>query len=125
MGIWGSLKKVIDDNVLEDTAKHSIRTNISGKYVDSMINNRVGYKSVILTPEALIAKNTYLTYLLKIENESIESYEIKNELIGKRVKLNLKIQESDKFFEFSTNQVGRWIQEFEKLKIKEKISSKR
>ncbi len=116
-GIWESLKKVTHEKLIEDTVQYSITTDITEKYVDSMINNRVGYKSLILTPEALIVKNTYLTYLLKIENDSIKSYEIKNELIGERFKLNLKIQESNNVFEFSTNQAEKWIQEFKKLNI--------
>ena len=59
-----------------------------------MINNRVGYKGLILTSGALIVKNTYLTYLLKIDNSTIESYEIKTGIAVKRFKLNLKILRS-------------------------------
>ncbi len=84
-----------------------------------MINNRVGYKGLIFTSEALIVKNTYLTYLLKIDNSTIESYEIKTGIAVKRFKLNLKIQKNTKVFEFSTNKYARWIQEFSALNIPE------
>ena len=117
--IWGSLKKVVHQKLIEDTAQYSINTDITGKYIDSMINHRVGYKGLILTSDALIVKNTYLTYLLKIDNCTIESYEIKTGLAVKRFKLNLKIQKNTKFIEFSTNKYARWIQEFSALNIPE------
>ncbi|MFH2059318.1 MAG: hypothetical protein ABIJ59_10500 [Pseudomonadota bacterium] len=119
-GIWGSLKKEVQEKLIEDTVQYSISTDITGKYINSMINNRVGYKSLILTPEALIVKNTRMTYLLKIDISKIASYEVKNELIGKRFKLNLKIQETKRLFEFSTNNYKRWVKEFSKLNISEK-----
>jgi hypothetical protein len=119
LGIWGSLKKVVHQKLIEDTAQYSINTDITGKYIDSMINNRIGYKGLILTSEALIVKNTYLTYLLNIDNSTIESYEIKTGIAVKRFKLNLKIQKNTKVFEFSTNKYARWIQEFSALNIPE------
>jgi hypothetical protein len=117
--IWGSLKKVAHQKLIEDTAKYSMNTDITGKYIDYMINNMIGYKALILTSEALIVKNTYLTYLLKIDNSTIESYEIKTGIAVKRFKLNLKIQKNTKVFEFSTNKYARWIQEFSALNIPE------
>jgi hypothetical protein len=119
-GIWGSLGKENPTKLIEDSVLYSIRTDIIGKYIDSMINNRVAYKSVILTPSDILVKNTYLTYLMKIKVSSVNSYEIKNELIGSRIKLNLKIQGSTNIFEFSTKKSKLWIQELEKLKIFEK-----
>ena len=117
--IWGSLKKVEHQILIEDTAQYSINTDVTGKYINFMINNRVGYKGLILTSGALIVKNTYLTYLLKIDNTTIESYEIKTGIAVKRFKLNLKIQKNTKVFEFSTNKYARWIQEFSALNIPE------
>lgn len=120
--IWCSLKKEIHEKIIEDTVRYSISTNIPGKYINSMINNRVGYKSLILTPKALIVKNTYLTYLLKIDIKTIESYEIKDVFFGKRFKLNLRIQETKRRFEFSTNRFDLWAKEFSKLNILEKTA---
>ena len=117
--IWGSLKKVEHQILIEDTAQYSINTDVTGKYINFMINNRVGYKGLILTSGAVIVKNTYLTYLLKIDNSTIESYEIKTGIAVKRFKLNLKIQKNTKFFEFSTNKYAHWIQEFSALNIPE------
>jgi hypothetical protein len=119
LGIWGSLKKVVPQKLIEDTAQYRINTDITGKYINYMINNRIGYKGLILTSEALIVKNTYLTYLLKIDNSTIESYKIKTGIAVKRFKLNLKIQKNTKVFEFSTNKYARWIQEFSALNIPE------
>lgn len=118
-GIWGSLRDGNPKKLIEDTVQYSIRTDINRKYVNSMINNRVGYKSLLLTPKAILVKNTYLTYLLKVEINSIRSYEVKNELIGKRLRLNLEIQESKKWFEFSTNKSERWVQELTNMDIPE------
>ena len=117
--IWGSLKKVEHQILIEDTAQYSINTDVAGKYINFMINNRVGYKGLILTSGALIVKNTYLTYLLKIDSSTIESYEIKTGIAVKRFKLNLKIQKKTKVFEFSTNKYAHWIQEFSALNIPE------
>ncbi|MCP3872889.1 MAG: hypothetical protein GY699_07010 [Desulfobacteraceae bacterium] len=116
-GIWGSLRKENLTKLIEDSVQFSIRTDITGKYIDSMINNRVAYKSVILTPKYILVKNTYLTYLMKIKVNSVDSYEIKNELIGSRIKLNLKIQGSTNIFEFSTKNSKQWIQKLEKMNI--------
>ena len=119
LGIWGPLNKYVSEILIEDTAHYSLSTDINGEYIETMINSRVGYKSLILTPEFLIVKNTFLTYLLKIDNRSIKSYTIKNELIGKKIKLLLKIMDTEKFIEFSTSKSKRWIKEFSALNISE------
>ena len=119
LGIWGSMKGIVHQELIEDTVQYRIYTDVTGKYIDFLINHGIGYKTLILNSEALIVKNTDLTYLLKIDNSTIESYEVKIGLAVKRFKLNLNIQKNKKIFEFSTKKYASWIYEFSALNIPE------
>ena len=115
LGIWTSLKDLITGDILiEDSAYLSVQTDIKGKYVDSMINQRVGYKSLILTKGFLIVKNTYLTSLLNIKTDSIKRITTKKALLGKKLILYLEINNEDKYFNSTQKKLMNGLMRFRK-----------
>ena len=118
IGIWPSLKDFVKGDILiEDTANLSVHTDIEGKYVESMINRKVGYKSLILTPKYLIVKNTRLTSLLNIGTDCIKRIDTKKALLGNKIILHLKMDDEDKRLEFTTKRRGDWIDAFSRIGI--------
>jgi len=112
-GIWPSLSDIKEEPLIEDsTIFGSIRTDMEGRFVSSMINKRVGYKSIVLTSTCLVVKNTRRTYLLKIDLKSIYNYTVMKQLVGKRIILHLLTENRQKFFQFRTCMPDTWIKAF-------------
>lgn len=118
--IWPPLKELCEDKLIEDSAYYSLKTDIRRASGNPIITSRINYKSIILTSKNLIVKNTFLTYLLRINIESIDHYHIKKHTIGKTIILYLTIEGKKKFFQFRSKKTEVWVREFDKLGIVEK-----
>ena len=116
LNLWPSLSELREDTLIEDnTVFGSIRTNVEGEFVGSMINNRVGYKSIILTSRCLVVRNTRRTYLLKVDLQSIIRYSVVKQLGGSKILLDLLIEDQEKFFRFRTRTPDIWIKAFTEI----------
>lgn len=120
LNIWPSIRNLKDNVLIEDTAFYSIKTNIIGKNGKPIISKRINYKSIILTPDCLIVRNTFFTYLLRIDTREIKFYDIHNKLIGKIINLHIIIEDKEYFFQVRTKQSENWIKEFARIGITEK-----
>lgn len=118
--IWPPLSEIKEDILIEDTAYYSIKTDMQGRFVDPMINNRICYKSILLTSYCLLVKNTILTYLLRINIEDINSYTVEQKILGKKITLYLTVKGEDRFFQFRTKKSDKWIETFLNIGLKQK-----
>ena len=119
-GIWPPISELGKKRPLIESYPHWIKTNIKVRFMESMVNNRMGYKTVTLTEDQIFLKNTRLTYLLKIDIPSVRYFEIEKNIFGKYIKLIFSENGDDLFFSFKPNNFTDWLHYFSNLGLIEK-----
>ena len=119
-GIWPPISELGKKRPLIESYPHWIKTNIKVRFIESMVNNRMGYKTVTLTEDQIFLKNTRLTYLLKIDIPSVRYFEIEKNIFGKYIKLIFSENGDDLFFSFKPNNFTDWLHYFSNLGLIEK-----
>ena len=108
-GIWPSINGARIKKPLIESYPHWVDTNIKGKFIESMINKRMGYKTVFLSEDEIILRNTRLTYLVKIDIPSIKFFKVKRNVFGKYIKLVLTVNGDELFFSFKPRYFNDWL----------------
>ena len=119
-GIWPPISELGKKRPLIESYPHWIKTNIKVRFIESMVNNRMGYKTVTLTEDQIFLKNTRLTYLLKIDIPSVRYFEIEKNIFGKYIKLIFSENGDDLFFSFKPNNFTDWLHYLSNLGLIEK-----
>lgn len=81
------------------------------------------YQSILLTPRFLIFKQNYLTSVINVPVDSINSYSIKKMGLRRRkmrMVLTVTIENVNKYIEFSTKKADDWDRFLSKVEIKRK-----
>lgn len=119
IGIWPAINGAKIKKPLIESYPHWVDTNIKGKFIDSMVNNRMGYKTVFLSEDQIVLKNTRLTYLVKINVPSIKYFEIKRNVWGKYIKIYFTENGAELFFSFKPRYFDDWLSCLSKIGIEE------
>lgn len=115
--LWGSYRDLgIEKQIIKDSLLWA-KTNLNRKFVDSMINKRVGYKYALLTEKGIVLKNTMLTYLLFIDIKDILSVKISKQNLVNIFEITIKDKDETKFFKFATSNSEGWMEEFKLLGV--------
>ncbi len=109
---------IIEDSLYVSHQTSTVRTNLKINPIDPS-KQRLSIKSIILTPDNLIVRNTYLTCYFKINVDLMTSYEITKKMIGTEIKLNIIDDQNVVYFIFRTKKVDKWIEAFDKVNISE------
>ena len=118
--VWPSIKALGSSTPLIDGSLSWARTNMQGKFIKPMVNQRMGYQSATLTKEHFYLRPNRLNYILKIDVPSISAMEIKKEIIGKSITLRFSQDGTERFFTLKPKKFAEWVSCFESLGIPKK-----
>ncbi len=119
-GVWPRIKDLGNNPPIMESSLIGANTNIKGKYIDSMVNNRRGYQAAVLTKDHFYLKVNRLNYLLKIDVSSIKSIETAKGLLLKSLIMRLSNNGDDCYFEMSSTKLKEWLESFQSIGVKYK-----